>query len=125
LVDAVGGRKSRGPELRREGLSHADTPSDVPSGDYIFFASNKLGFTNFEIYIVDMEGRQQPVRVTFTDGFDGLPVPSPDGTKLSWTSNRGAVGGDGAQIYIADWNHERALEALAASPLRGAESEEH
>ena len=23
------------------------------------------------------------VRVTFTDGFDGLPVPSPDGTKLA------------------------------------------
>ena len=40
-----------------------------PSGDYIFFASNKLGFTNFEIYIVDTEGTKEPVRVTTTEGF--------------------------------------------------------
>ena len=48
-----------------------------PSGEYIFFTSNKLGFTNFEIFIVDAEGRKEPVRVTYTDGFDGLPVSSP------------------------------------------------
>ena len=48
-----------------------------PSGQYIIFASNKLGFDNFELFIVDSEGRKEPVRVTYTDGFDGLPVPSP------------------------------------------------
>ncbi|MEL7061425.1 MAG: hypothetical protein AAGN46_15485 [Acidobacteriota bacterium] len=87
-----------------------------PSGEYIFFASNKLGFTNFELYIVDVEGLKEPVRVTYTDGFDGLPVPTPDGKQLTWTASR--HGGDGAQIYIATWNHERALEALAAAPPR-------
>lgn len=91
-------------------------PYAHPSGEYIFFASNKLGFTNFEIYMVDFAGRKEPVRVTYTDGFDGLPVPSPDGTKLSWTSNR--AGGGGGQIFIADWDHERALEALRAAPER-------
>ena len=54
-------------------------PYTHPSGRYVFFASNKLGFTNFEVFIVDMEGTKQPVQVTYTDGFDGLPVPSPDG----------------------------------------------
>ena len=92
-----------------------------PSGDYIFFASNKLGFTNFEVYIVDAEGEKEPVQITHTDDFDGLPVPSPDGQTLSWTSNR--AGGDGAQIFLARWDHAKALEALAAAPRRGAGSE--
>lgn len=93
-------------------------PYQHPSGQYIFFASNKLGFENFEVFIVDTDGTKEPVRVTWTDRFDGLPVPSPDGRQLVWTSSR--HGGDGGQIYIADWNHEAALAALAASPDREA-----
>ena len=93
-------------------------PYAHPSGEYIFFATNKLGFTNFEVYIVDYVGRKEPVRVTYTDGFDGLPVPSPSGSTLAWTSNRD--GGGGGQIYIAEWNHEKAMEALRAAPHRGA-----
>ena len=73
-----------------------------PSGDYIVFASNKLGFTNFEVYLVDAEGLREPVRVTYTDKFDGLPVFSPDGKKLVWTSSRCADGK--TQLFIADWN---------------------
>ena len=92
-------------------------PYEHPSGEYIFFASNKLGFTNFEIFIVDVEGTKEPVRVTYTDGFDGLPVPSPDGKTLIWTSSRH---GEGGQLYRASWNHEAALAALAASPARTA-----
>ncbi len=93
-------------------------PYQHPSGQYILFASNKLGFENFEVFIVDTEGTKEPVRVTYTDRFDGLPVPSPDGRQLVWTSSR--HGGDGGQLYIADWNHEAALAALAASPDREA-----
>ena len=81
-----------------------------PSGDYLIFTTNLNGFANFELYIVDAAGKQAPVRVTTTDGFDGLPVFSPDGKKLSWTSGRGA--GSASQIYISDWNHDHALAAL-------------
>lgn len=87
-----------------------------PSHEYVLFASNKLGFSNFEVFMVDVEGTREPVRVTFTDGFDGLPVPTPDGKQLVWTSSR--HGGEGAQLYIANWNHEAARAALAAAPLR-------
>ncbi len=87
-----------------------------PSGEYLLFASNKLGFENFEVYMVDVEGRKEPVRVTYSDGFDGLPVPSPDGRRLAWTSNRG--GGREGQLFLADWNHDRALAALRAAPNR-------
>jgi Tol biopolymer transport system component len=87
-----------------------------PSGKYVIFASNKLGFDNFELFMVDIDGTKEPVRVTYSDGFDGLPVPSPDGKQLAWTSSRG--GGREGQIYLAQWNHEQALEVLAAAGPR-------
>ena len=87
-----------------------------PSGRYVIFASNKLGFENFELFLVDIDGAKEPVRVTYSDGFDGLPVPSPDGTRLAWTTNRG--GGREGQIYLAHWNHQSALDALAKAPPR-------
>jgi len=87
-----------------------------PSGDYFIFASNKLGFENFELFIVDQQGTKEPVRVTYTNGFDGLPVPSPDGTTLAWTSSR--AGGSAGQLFLAQWNHEKALAALKSAPPR-------
>jgi len=91
-------------------------PYAHPSGEYVIFASNKLGFENFELFLVDAEGTKEPVRVTYTDGFDGLPVPSPDGQTLAWTSTRG--GGSAGQIFLATWHHERAREALKQAPPR-------
>jgi Tol biopolymer transport system component len=87
-----------------------------PSGEYILFASNKLGFENFEVFVVDIDGAKEPVRITYSDGFDGLPVPSPDGTQLAWTSSRG--GGREGQIFLAQWNHDAVRKALAAAPSR-------
>lgn len=84
-----------------------------PTGEYLIFTTNLQGFANFELYIVDAAGKHEPVRVTTTDGFDGLPVFTPDGKKLSWTSGR--TSGGQSQIFIADWNHEAALKALASS----------
>jgi Tol biopolymer transport system component len=91
-----------------------------PSGEYLIFASNKLGFENFELFMVDIDGRKEPVRVTYTEGFDGLPVPSPDGRQLAWTSSRG--GGREGQIYLASWNHQAAQAALKAAPPRKGKS---
>lgn len=89
-----------------------------PSQKYIIFTANKLGFDNFELFIVDAEGRREPVRVTFTPGFDGLPVFSPDGQRLSWTTNRSSD--KRSQIHIADWSDAAALKALEQSPLRAS-----
>jgi Tol biopolymer transport system component len=91
-------------------------PYEHPSGEYFLFASNKLGFDNFEVFLVDKAGLKEPVRVTYTPGFDGLPVPSPDGTQLAWTSSRG--GGTAGQIYLAQWNHDAAMNALRAAGAR-------
>ena len=98
-------------------------PYTHPSGEYIFFSSNKYGFANFEVFIVDFEGEKEPVRVTTTDGFDGLPVPTPDGKTLVWTSTRyGAEGRQTGQLFTADWNHEKALELLEQAPPRKSSS---
>ncbi len=93
-------------------------PYEHPSGEYFLFASNKLGFENFEVFMVDKAGTKEPVRITHTDGFDGLPVPSPDGTQLAFTSSRAGGAGSAGQIYLAQWNHQAAMAALKAAGPR-------
>ncbi len=93
-------------------------PYEHPSGEYFVFASNKLGFENFEVFMVDKAGAKEPVRITYTAGFDGLPVPSPDGTQMAFTSARGGGAGSAGQIYLAQWNHEAAMAALKAAGPR-------
>jgi len=88
-----------------------------PSGDYIIFASNRYGHANFELFIIDAQGRGEPVRVTNAKGFDGLPVFTPDGSSLSWTSKR--AGGKGSQIFMADWNDAKAREQLGLAKQSG------
>ncbi len=81
-----------------------------PSGDYLIFGTNLNGFANFELYMVDINGSRTPTRVTTTDGFDSLPVFTPDGKELAWTSNR--TPNKKSQIFIAEWNDKAAREAL-------------
>ena len=83
-----------------------------------FFAdvSGEMIYPLLPLFIVDAAGTKEPVRVTYTDGFDGLPVPSPDGKQLAWTSTRS--GGGAGQLFLAQWNHEKAMEALRNAPPR-------
>jgi hypothetical protein len=81
-----------------------------PSGDYLIFTTNRHGFANFELYLIDSAGKSEPVRVTYTDGFDGLPAFTPDGRQLAWTSNRTAS--KQSQIFLGNWDHQRARELL-------------
>lgn len=81
-----------------------------PSGEYLIFTTNRHGFANFELYLVRADGKGEPIRVTGTDGFDGLPVFLADGEHLSWTSTRNER--KKSQIYLADWDHDAALTAL-------------
>jgi Tol biopolymer transport system component len=84
-----------------------------PSGQYLIFTTNKHGFDNFELYIVDAAGKHEPVRVTETEGFDGLPVFHPDGKQLAWTSNR--TPDKTSQIFMAAWDHTAALTVLGVT----------
>ena len=93
---------------RMEALSWA--PYYHPSGEYLIYATNVHGFANFELYMVDVEGKHSPVRVTEADGFDGLPVFSPDGKQLTWTSNRTST--KKSQLFVGKWDHQLARKKL-------------
>ncbi len=101
---------------RMQAMSWA--PYYHPSGRYLIFTTNKHGFSNFELYLVAADGEGTPVRVTYTPGFDGLPVFSPQGDQLYFTRQIAEVGPAGrapAQIFRASWNHAAALQALGLS----------
>jgi Tol biopolymer transport system component len=80
------------------------------SGEYLIFTTNRHGFGNFELYLVDAAGQREPVRASHTKGFDGLPAFSPNGRQLTWTSNR--TSSAQSQIFLADWNHAQARQLL-------------
>ena len=92
-----------------------------PSGDYLIFSTNLHGFSNFELYLVDVRGKEEPVRVTYAEAFDGLPAFSPDGRFLAWTSNRNPR--RKSQIFFARWNDTRARQLLGLPHLPQTRSE--
>jgi Tol biopolymer transport system component len=55
---------------------------------------------NYDLWWMDVDTGKQ-VRLTYAPGADVLPVFSPDGSKLMWTSTRD--GRQAAQLYIADF----------------------
>ena len=59
------------------------------------------GRPNYDLYWMNLETGKK-VRITYAPGADVLPVFSPDGKKLMWTSTRDGKQ-PGAQLYIADF----------------------
>ena len=82
-----------------------------PSNEYIIFSTNIHGHRNFELYIVDVNGEKEPVRVTNRAGFDGLPVFTPDGRYLTWTSDR--VPTRKGHLFHGKWDHKKAMQSLS------------
>lgn len=82
-----------------------------PSGEYLVWAradySRGPRGANFDIYSMQLNVEGQKVsageveRITFHEKADVLPVFSPDGKKLMWTSSRTKDGS--SQLWIADW----------------------
>jgi TolB protein len=58
-----------------------------PDGQHLIYSTSKHGHTNYELYVMRDDG-SHPIRITYTDGADILPVFSNDGKYLMWTSKR-------------------------------------
>ena len=69
-----------------------------PDGQHIVYASGRHGRANEELYLMREDGSHK-TRLSFSQGFDGLPVISGDGNYLMWTSTRSL--GHTPQIYVA------------------------
>ena len=103
-----------------------------PNGRYLIYATSEIGHENYEVFAIDADpGRDggpakygtRRRRITFADKFDGLPVFSADGSRMMWTSQRGAE--RSSQVWIADFvmsldrldeSQEAAIEASDARP---------
>ncbi|MBK8269468.1 MAG: PD40 domain-containing protein [Planctomycetes bacterium] len=84
--------------------SHSDVvnwaPYWLPDGRSIVFATSVHGHYNYEVYYLDIRtGRFH--RITYSPGFDGLPVISHDGKWMMWTSQRTTDGQ--SQVFLADF----------------------
>jgi Tol biopolymer transport system component len=80
-------------------------PYFMPDGKRIIYSSNMLDprGREFDIFILDKEGKGQPERVTTAPAFDGFPMFSPDGKWLVWGSNRSNPEGRETNLFIAKW----------------------
>ncbi|MBI1826857.1 MAG: PD40 domain-containing protein [Planctomycetes bacterium] len=84
-----------------------------PSGQsFIFTQADHGAFArgekpNYDLYMMKIDGSDQ-TRITFDPEFDGLPVFSPDGNRLMWTSKRGGL--PEAQVFIADFTLPEAFK---------------
>ncbi len=75
-------------------------PYPAPDGQHYVFV-RIVPPRNWEVYLGDLKGGD-PVRLTFNDGFDGLPSLSPDGTKMLFASAREGESDNGLLTYVMD-----------------------
>ncbi len=67
-------------------------PHPAPDGEHFIFVK-VLPPRNYEIFLMSLKTGKQ-TRLTYNDAFDGFPALSPDGTLLTFDSNRDAKSGD-------------------------------
>lgn len=99
FVNSVSGDAERA--LTRGDVLHW-CPFWHPSGKWLIYtrADHSSGPPNYDLFLLGVD-QPKEIRITDDRAFDGLPVFSPDGRKLLWTSKRGGL--DEAQVFIADF----------------------
>jgi len=97
------------PTTRQVGVTCGDIVAGIVSlltDCLASFASSKLGHDNYEIFMQRFDGTRK-CRITFTPGADVLPVFSPDGKYLMWSSKRTAD--NTTQLFLAKFVYPRYL----------------
>lgn len=144
-TDASGTRVPVGIE-REYQLTHNEHvnwgPYWHPSGGFLVYATSQVSHRNYEVFAIQSDLKALDAldkvssiaapatiivpdvptrRVTHADGADVLPVFTPDGAWMMWTSQRGPlVAGEekpSSQLWLARWNQSSAMfDAVPASP---------
>jgi TolB protein len=89
-----------------------------PSGEFLVYTTSEIGHRNYEVFSIEVPAADDPEvspselkrrRITDAAGFDGMPVISPDGSLLMWTTQRreGSSDPGSSQVWIAE------IESLA------------
>jgi hypothetical protein len=102
-----------------------------PSGAFLIYATNEAApeTHNYEVFAIDARGlsdEPERMRLTFAEGFDGLPVFNALGNVMMWTSQRGGAAGAGeraeSQVWMARFDLSAFVDKFSA-PGAGAEGE--
>jgi serine/threonine protein kinase len=84
---------------------YAADPALSPNGQLLAYASDRQGDGNLDIWVQQLTGGGNPVRLTEHEADDYAPSFSPDGSRIVFSSNR-----DDSGIYV--------VPALGGSPTR-------
>lgn len=96
-----------------------------PTMNYMVYATSAVSHSNYEVFAIEFKKDKlsatpslQRTRITYTEGFDGLPVFSDDGQFMMWTSQRGPkIEGEqkaSSQLWIARVSGEPAWKQPSA-----------
>ena len=89
-------------------------PTWSPDGLQIAFRSDIFDERNWDIYLIDIDGKNLR-RLTTHRGDDRYPAWSPDGTELAFSSDRNGK----SQIYIMDMIGRKKIRQLTDLPFSG------
>ena len=102
-----------GGETKISGDSGDTAPAPSPDGSKIAFMSIGRGATNWEIWVMNVDGTN-PQRLTENGNNDGLPTWSPDGQSIAYVSDQGGVWG--IWVMNADGSNQRKVVDMKGSP---------
>ncbi|RMH14056.1 MAG: hypothetical protein D6695_02310 [Planctomycetota bacterium] len=93
-----------------------------PSGAFLVYSTNQAApeTHNYEVFAIDARLTTDPptrMRLTYAEGFDGLPVFNSDGSIMMWTSQRAGPTRPGerptSQIWMAKFNFDAFIEKFS------------
>ncbi len=108
------------------------------AGDIALYATSEVGHFNYEVYAIEAgtsgaldkpASERTRVRVTRAGGFDGLPVFSPDGDAVMWTSQRALPDANpdefvaSSQLWIASYDEAALRRAMFDAAMKRASQE--
>ena len=87
------------PRTFTDGMNWAPFPA--PDGRHFVYVRVDDG-SNWEVYLGDLAGEEEPRRLTWNPNFDGFPSISPDGKKMLFTRSTGERSMANLYSYVMD-----------------------